>query len=184
MYENNRLPELAIENAKLVFRNFSGAEKEYNRAGDRNFSVVIEDVNQAVELYNQGWNVQVRGSNPEVKAALKAFRTFPEKVDYIMTNNLVEDSMFHLKVAVRYDKRKPLVELFTKARKKTLLDEDSIGQLDKAIILSADVTINPSRWQTSQGSGVKAYLSTARILIQEDPFAEKWAAFEDGEDEE
>ena len=49
---------IVIENARIIFRNFSGIETKFNRKGSRNFCVVIEDPKLADELTAIGWNIR------------------------------------------------------------------------------------------------------------------------------
>lgn len=40
MERNNKL---AIDNARIIFKNFTGKDDKFGREGDRSFSIVIED---------------------------------------------------------------------------------------------------------------------------------------------
>lgn len=179
-FETNKLPDLNISGAHLIFKNFSGRETEFNRAGDRNFAVVIEDANMAKQLSDDGWNIHVRPLQKEDRDAMRGCRTFDERFEFVTEKGIVEDTLFYVTVNVRYDKKPPKIYLVAGAKKKPiLLDEGSVGQIDHADIVNVDLTINPSFWQNTRGSGYTAYCKTMYVTIQEDVFAEKYDLYED-----
>lgn len=140
---------IAIEGAKILFRNFEGAEDKFNRAGDRNFCVALTQ-EKADELSAQGWNVRM-----------------------IKPNDNYDDPLFYIKVCVQYKNIPPKIYLVT-SRGKTLLDEDTVGEIDHIDIANADLIISPYHWEVNGKRGIKAYLKTAYITMEEDEFAYKY----------
>lgn len=183
-----RLGDLEIAGAEIIFRNFAGRQTDYNREGDRNFSVVIPDPNQAISMYNAGWNVQIRPKDAATRADMKvACRTFEERIAFLQQRGELDDALFHLKVTVsyKYKEKAPKIWIYRNSiRKRELMEESNVSTLDKAEIENIDLVINPSGWSKGDRSGYMAFLKEAHITIKESSFAEKYRDYYDDDDVE
>ena len=141
---------LRIDDARIIFRNFSGRPDRYNREGDRNFARVIPDMEMADALMNEGWNVRIKPSREEG-----------------------EMPFMYLPVKVQFNDRGPAVYLQTGKARNTL-NEETVSVLDNIDILSVDMDIRPYDWQLADGkSGRKAYLQSMLVHQQVDRFAKQ-----------
>lgn len=147
----SNLPNLTIEGAELMFKNFSGLEKQYNREGDRNFCLALPE-ETAKKLAEDGWNVKVLKPRDEDEA--------PKP--YIQ-----------VAVSFKYAHKAPKCYSIT-SRGRNLIPEDLITMFDWAPSLNVDVTVNPSEWEVNGKTGIKAYLKTMYYVIEEDPLDLKY----------
>lgn len=141
---------LLHENARLMFRNFAGRVETYNDKGARGF-VLFLDPDKAEEMKAEGWNI-------------KQLR--PREEDDVPQS--------YLPVAVSYKVKPPkIVVLTSKAR--TELGEEDLAMLDYAEIKNADIMLSASNWDVNGNTGIKAYLKSAFLTLNEDPLELKYA---------
>lgn len=144
--DNKRIPNLEIEDARLIFKNFAGEPDQYTRKGERNVSIVLDE-EDAKRLREDGWNVKSRPMKDE------------------------DGEYYFIKVKIRYDGGfPPNIWLCTK-RNKTLLNEETVGMLDRAEIVKADVIVSAYPYEVNGKTGISAYVKTMYVTIAEDRFA-------------
>ena len=140
---------LQIDDARIIFRNFSGEPSKFNRAGDRNFAVVIPEQDITDARINDGWNVKIKPPREEG-----------------------DTPFMYLPVKVKFNDRGPNVQL--KSGNSTVkLDDQSIRCLDDVDILSVDMDIRPYDWEVNEKTGRTAYLQSMEVTQEVDRFAER-----------
>ena len=141
-----------MEGVRIIFRNFAGKEGQYNREGDRNFSVLLDE-KIAATMAQDGWNVKwLRPREDDEEGA---------------------EPQAYLPVSVNFKGRPPRIVLIT-SRGRTNLDEDQIEMLDWADIVNVDLIVRPYEWTVNDKSGIKAYLQSLYITIEEDALERKY----------
>lgn len=150
-----------IDDARIIYRNFAGAPSKFNREGDRNFAVVIEDQDIADALTEKGWNVKIKPPREEG-----------------------DDPFMFLPVKVKFNERGPRVYLQNSlgGRNRVTLDEDTVGILDNVDITNVDLDIRPYDWDVQGKTGRTAYLQSICVTQEVDRFLDRYAEQESPEE--
>lgn len=141
---------LEFDDARIVFRNFTGVKDKFNAAGDRNFAIIIPDEEMADALIADGWNVKKKEDTRDPDAEL----------------------FMYLPVKIRFTDRSPNCYLKSGNRDQIKLTEDTIGMLDEIDIARVDLDIRPYDWTVNGKTGRTAYLQGIRVVQDLDRFAE------------
>lgn len=164
-----RIPNVIINNAGLIFKNFQGKGSQYNAEGNRKFGVKLED-ELAEQLEKDGWNVKY----------LRPREDDPEQYRQPW-----------LEVKVKFNPYPPIAYLIT-SRGKKKLDEETIDQLDWSYIQSCDLKISPYQYPAMVGkdgsimrpAGIAAYLKAIYATIREDELEARYSDMPDLDEEE
>ena len=150
-----------IDNARIIYRNFAGAPSKFNREGDRNFAVVIDDQDIAEALTEKGWNVKIKPPREEG-----------------------DEPFMFLPVKVKFNDRGPKVYLQNSlgGRNRVTLDEDTVGILDNVDITNVDLDIRPYDWDVQGKTGRTAYLQSICVTQEVDRFLNRYAEQESPEE--
>ena len=150
-----------IDEARIIYRNFAGAPSKFNREGDRNFAVVIEDQDIAEALTEKGWNVKIKPPREEG-----------------------DEPFMFLPVKVKFNDRGPRVYLQNSlgGRNRVTLDEDTVGILDNVDIINVDLDIRPYDWDVQGKTGRTAYLQSICVTQEVDRFLDRYAEQESPEE--
>lgn len=142
---------LQIDDARIIFRNFSGEAGPYNREGDRNFALVIPNKEIADALVDKGWNVKVKDPMEEG-----------------------DDPFMYMSVKIKFNGRGPNIYLRTGERSNRL-NEKTVGILDDIGIISVNMDIRPYDWEVNGKTGRSAYLQSMEVIQEIDRFAARMA---------
>lgn len=152
-----RTEDFIVEGTRLLFRNFSGNETKYNPAGKKNFCIPIDDPELANAMRDEGWNIRVLQPREEG-----------------------DEPVHYMQVALSFDNIPPKVTMVMKQSHKQIpMTAETIGELDYADIAYADIIIRPYNWETATGSGIKGYVKSMYVVVEEDVFAGKYADFDE-----
>lgn len=150
---------LEFEDCRIMFRNFEGRAAKFNAPGKRNFCLILNE--EDVETFRkEGWNVK---------------ETKPKNED--------DPIRHYVKINVNMESKNPPKIYMIANRRKTLLTEKTVKELDYAEIQHIDAVISPYPWKNDDGSfgGISGYLQTLYVEIVQDRFADRYNFDEDEE---
>jgi len=152
---------IILENTNTIFMtNFSGDPQRDNFGSDeRQVNLIIPNEEQAKALMDEGFNVKTW-----------------EKDDVIT---------YFIKVKLNFNgKWPPKVYWVNTAKRRLLMDEESVGELDNISIKNVNAVLNP--WFNSKNEKYSMYVKTMYVEqnMDDDPFAARYTMNDECEPEE
>lgn len=166
MYEKREKKLITIEDTKFIFMtNFSGDPERDNFGSDaRKCNIIIPNHMQAREMIDEGFNVKTTKPRPG------------EEDEFVPT--------YFVSVNVNYDTDwPPKIYLVTGDAPPVLLDEDTVGTLDKCYIRNVNAVLNPYHNQRTGRSSLYVRTMYVEQDIEDDPFAGRYGRRNDNYDD-
>lgn len=135
-----------MDGVRIIFRNFRGEGDRFNKEGDRNFAVLLND-EVAATLAADGWNVKLLRPREDAEEG--------------------ETPQPFLPVKLRYDIFPPKIAVVTGTKRK-FLPESQVEMLDWVEIQNVDIIVRPYGWDINGKTGITAYVKTMYVTIEED----------------
>jgi hypothetical protein len=148
-FQNDR--NIVLEDVRIIFRNFAGRKGKYNKEGERSFAVIL-DHEQAEGMKQAGWNIK-----------------------YLKAREEGELDQPYLSVKVRFDGPRPPRIVLVSSHGRTTMQEEQLDLIDGIDIRMVDMIVRPYDWNVDGETGVKAYLKSMFVTIDEDELDRKYA---------
>lgn len=143
--------QISVSSAIIGFKNFSGEKTKYNKKGDKNFCLFLDNEDADV-LFERGFNVK-----------------FP-----LLENGERDyDRRPYVKVNVKFDNIPPKVVTIN-GSVTTILSEEEVSILDHADIENIDLVLSTYNWEVDGDKGVSLYLKNMYVTLVYDEFVEKY----------
>lgn len=146
------MDNIVCENARIMWKNLSGKPDQYNPAGGKRTFCLALDPAYGEQLRSEGWNVKIREPKDEYT-----------------------EPLYYLQVQAKFDGPRPPKVVLISGNNKQVLDANSVGSIDYAVIRNVDLTVTPYEYTFGMKKGVTAYLKNMYVTIEEDPLEAKYS---------
>ena len=169
---------LQIDEARIMFTNFEGRGDKYNREGDRNFQLRVDDrmlttdeVKDILGIYSDAYMKEDEEGNDILYIDDVPVITLDEALKAMGWNLKIKpalvdggDRLITRKVKVAFNERGPAVYMVPGNGEPIKLDEDSVHRIDKIDISHVDLDIRPYDWEVNGNTGRTAYLQSMQVI--------------------
>lgn len=149
-----------VDDVRLAWPNLRGLPDDMDRKGGVRKTAIVLPPEVGQRMLEDGWNVKYK---PPLEDG--------------------GDPLYYIRAKASWDFAAPKIWLVANGRR-TLLDEETVGEIDTAKIETVDVILSPYNWINEDNEvGVTAYIKTMYVTISLDELEQKYANVPDVNDD-